>query len=77
MSFLTYSSIAILSYCPIGDATHNLSLGVGKRNFGVSSLFPGNNNKFSEMLISFSLYSERREICDLFFIFMGRNKRRA
>ena len=61
----------------MGDATHNLSLGVGKRNFGESSLFPLSNNKFSEILLSFSFSSGIIDIWDLFFICTGLNKRRA
>ena len=47
------SSIYIGSYCPIGFTTHNLSLGSGSLNLGVSNLFPLNSIKSSTDLFLF------------------------
>ena len=60
------------SYCPIGDATHNLSFGSGKRNFGLSSRFPLSNIRSSKDL-SFSKSSWNKDDCDVLLIRIGFN----
>ena len=39
----------------MGDATHNLSLGSGNLNLGLSNLFPFNNIKSLNISLSLSL----------------------